>query len=51
MVTKLAAAGRRLVVARATQDLRDLLAHYGLQLTFFDSNEAAVEAVVSRQDP
>ncbi|GAA3470626.1 SulP family inorganic anion transporter [Nonomuraea roseola] len=48
---QLTAAGRRLVVARATGGLRDLLTHYEFNLTHFDSNEAAVEGVRSGRSP
>ncbi|MEV4062137.1 STAS domain-containing protein [Nonomuraea dietziae] len=48
---QLTAAGRRLVVARATGDLRDLLTHYEFELTHFDSNEAAVASVRSGESP
>ncbi|MFI6817614.1 SulP family inorganic anion transporter [Nonomuraea sp. NPDC050328] len=44
VIGKLQAQHRTLVVARATRELRDLLTHYGLRLTHFDSNEAAVAA-------
>lgn len=43
VVEKLQAQGRTFAVARATSDIRDLMAHYGLDLSYFDSNEAAVE--------
>lgn len=41
---KLHARGVGFSVARATAEIRGLLAHYGLDLTHYDSNESAVRA-------